>query len=503
MVITPPANSTTNGRILVGTSPTATPTNFNRIDNITVGAGTTTVNQSARLVDPSGVVYDSISRSPIAGATVCLLGPADIALPNSQLSSATPNCQITGVDGAYAFFINDTAPTGAYALRVTQPAAYLPVTAVLGGVMTPSATPCPVQAAAAGIYAVQPQHTAPTPDMTGAATVYCMRFNGFGPAAQDIIHNHIPLDPRLVPKLTLSKTANQSQVTIGDTVEYTLTLRRTDATLGLLSGAAIKDTLPVGFTYLPGTTKVDGASISDTAAGLNGLGNKPNMLIKLSATLAAGQSIVVTYRVRVGVGAAQGLATNRAQAQRSATTSCSAMPNDCSNEARSTVQIKSGVFSNTACVFGAIYTDCNGNGMADNEEIGIPGVRLYLLDGTSVITDSEGKFSACDLPAKTNVLSVDKTTLPKGSVLGLTSNRNAGDASSLFLDIKRGELHRANFALTSCSPAVMQQIKQRRGQGEVRAVGTDIVSSISGMKVSVYLNALPKGEMVTNGVTVQ
>jgi len=120
-------------------------------------------------------------------------------------------------------------------------------------------------------------------------------------------------------------------------------------------------------------------------------------------------------------------------------------------------------------VAGKIFVDCNGNQIQDREELGIPGVRLVLQDGTTLISDSEGKYSYCGLPPRSAVLKVDSTTLPRGSRLVTSSNRNLGDANSLWLDLKNGELHRADFIEGSCSNPVLEQTKARRAQGEVRA----------------------------------
>jgi hypothetical protein len=57
--------------------------------------------------------------------------------------------------------------------------------------------------------------------------------------------------------------------------------------------------------------------------------------------------------------------------------------------------------------------------------------------------------------------------------LTTTSNRNVGDANSIFLDVKNGELIRADFAEGSCSNTVMEQVKARRTQGGVRAPETE------------------------------
>ena len=39
----------------------------------------------------------------------------------------------------------------------------------------------------------------------------------------------------------------------------------------------------------------------------------------------------------------------------------------------------------------------------------------------------------------------------------------------MWLDLKNGELHRADFIEGSCSNTVLEQVKARRAQGEVRA----------------------------------
>lgn len=122
---------------------------------------------------------------------------------------------------------------------------------------------------------------------------------------------------------------------------------------------------------------------------------------------------------------------------------------------------------------GKVFVDCNGNRIQDAEEVGVPGVRMYLQDGTHLVSDSEGKYSICGLPARTSVLRVDPTTLPPGSQLVTSSNRNALDAGSLFLDLKFGELHRADFIEGSCAPAVLEQVENRRRLGQIVAPVVD------------------------------
>ena len=144
-----------------------------------------------------------------------------------------------------------------------------------------------------------------------------------------------------------------------------------------------------------------------------------------------------------------------------------------SNVAKARVRVTGGVFGAEACVVGKVYVDCNHNQVQDREELGIPGVRLVLQDGTNITSDSEGKYSICGLPPRTHVLKADLLTLPRGSRLVTSSSRNAGDANSIFVDLKNGDLQRADFIEGSCSNTVLEQVKARRTQGEVRAVETE------------------------------
>jgi large repetitive protein len=47
------------------------------------------------------------------------------------------------------------------------------------------------------------------------------------------------------------------------------------------------------------------------------------------------------------------------------------------------------------------------------------------------------------------------------------SNRNAGVGDSIFVDLKGGELARADFIEGSCSPEVLNQVKARRAQSGI------------------------------------
>ena len=429
-------------------------------------------------VDPSGVVYDSGLRQPVPGSIVTLapVGACTGWAPATGLVGASMGgytisggrvSMTVGADGFYQFLFAPAAPARCtWALTVEPPAGH----SFESRAIVPSPGPLVPAGGAGSVYAVQPQAGAPTA-APGPATAYFLSLvTGSGGA--NIIHNHIPLDPDLPTALSLTKTGDKAAAEIGDSVRYTLTVTVT-------AGAAprqttVVDRLPAGFTYIRGTALVGDVPIADPLSSSPG-GLGPTLAFNLGA-MPASKQLVLRYRVRVGTGALQGDGINRARGQ-----ACG-VPTGCvdsglsplagsvaTNEAAFQVRVSGGVFTTDACVLGKVYVDCNNNHLQDREELGIPGVRLLMQDGTTLISDSEGKYGLCGIPARSAVLKVDPITLPRGSRLTTSSNRNLGDAGSLWLDLKNGELHRADFIEGSCSNTVLEQVKARRAQGEVRA----------------------------------
>ncbi len=418
--------------------------------NVTLASGQNLVQQDLPL-DPSGVVYDSVTRQPIAGSRVELCGPPGFNPATMLVGGAsyviTGQCaaMTTGPSGFYQYLLNPGATPGTYTLGVTAPG-YAPAPSGTippsGGPFTPAGpSPLLVQAQAG-------------PPPVGSPTTYYLAFN-LGPGVPDVIHNHVPLDPFSGTGLFLQKQVNRDSVELGDSLQYTLRLVSPN---GAITNALITDSLPAGFRLIPGTVTLNSVRVADP-------GGSPGPVLSFNVgNLAANVIATITYRVRVGVGAQQGDGINRARAN----ALNGGLPVS-SNQAQARVRITSGVFFQEACVLGKIFVDCNNNRIQDPEELGIPGVRVYLQDGTYLISDSEGKYSYCGLPARTAVMKVDPTTLPLGSQLVTSSNRNALDANSLFLDLRFGELHRADFIEGSCSVNVIEQVKARRAKGNVVA----------------------------------
>ena len=168
----------------------------NEIVDIVVDAGAVELDQDAFFVDPSGVVYDSETLAPIAGAKVTLYFNGAPVL-NSDLNVALghENGSVTGPDGAYAYFFDpETADSGVYTIVVEKagykPSVVYPANAMAaapglgGGIEKIVNDDVPGQATPRDYYmSLRAQFTPGNPSLT----------------SKGIVNNHIPMDLDLLP----------------------------------------------------------------------------------------------------------------------------------------------------------------------------------------------------------------------------------------------------------------------------------------------------------------
>ena len=114
--------------------------------------------------------------------------------------------------------------------------------------------------------------------------------------------------------------------------------------------------------------------------------------VRRSPSQAQASSADISGIVKVSTAARDVLVFSCAQAVARLNTATENTPGGSSSVASYKVRVSPGVFSSDGFITGKIYTDCNRNGVQDLEEIGVPGIRFYLEDGTFVVTDVEGKF---------------------------------------------------------------------------------------------------------------
>jgi len=74
------------------------------ISNITLSANDEVIEQNLPL-DPSGVVYDSVTRNPVAGAVVSISGPPGFNAATHLVGGLAAQSQTVGSDGFYQFLL--------------------------------------------------------------------------------------------------------------------------------------------------------------------------------------------------------------------------------------------------------------------------------------------------------------------------------------------------------------------------------------------------------------
>jgi uncharacterized repeat protein (TIGR01451 family) len=229
-------------------------------------------------IDPNGIVYDALSRAPIAGATVSLVAPTGgAALPSSCFYDENQQGQLTRADGYYKFDLSFGDPAcpsgGSYLLQVAPPsAAYLPGVSeiippqsVVGtaAFVVPAcpasaadAVPATAQHCEAAISEVQPPVSV-APRTSGTDYYLHMTFDSsFVPGSSQIFNNHIPLDLDLDESVVITKRTPTVNVARGQLVPYVITVANGVAVN--LTDVTVIDRFPAGFRYVEGSARLDG-----------------------------------------------------------------------------------------------------------------------------------------------------------------------------------------------------------------------------------------------------
>ena len=414
------------------------------------------------LIDPSGTVYDSHTGKPVAGATVQLIdvtGAGNGGHPGAPAAvfqvdlTAAPSQVVTGADG---YFIFPIVLDSTYQLRIST----------LVGYTFPSSLPPLSQL---------PGHQIDAQGSYGNTFIVSA-------ATRKLVYFDVPVDPGATGELFIQKTANKTTAEVGDFVDYSVKLNNVTAVA--LPGTVVNDSLPAGFAYVRGTARLDGVPLADPLGGTG-----PSLQFALG-NVAVDAKPVLTYRLRIGAGSQSGNGVNTAQA---------VSGSQKSNRSSARVQLVGGVFSQKAYIIGKVFAECHRdgleNGIQDVGEPGIPGVRLYLEDGTYAVTDEDGKYSLYGLSPRTHVVKLDSTTLLKGATLEVLNNRQALDPASQFADLTFGELHKVDFAIAECTPAIRAQIAARRNAlntpAEILQAASQLPSSVSSIAVAVDGRTLP------------
>jgi len=378
-------------------------------------------------IRPNGVIYNSVARVPVAGATVTLENAgSSFPLPPVCFDDAAQQGQVTLADGYYKFDVNFSDPAcptgGDYIIHVTAP----PGPAYIAGysqIIPPSSDPStsafPVPACPGSIddaipttvlyCEIQPSEFAPAVSVPARSAgtahhVHLMLDDSQSPGSGQIFNNHIPIDPELSGSIAISKTTPLVNVSRGQLVPYVITVNNTAGLL--LTDVTIVDRFPPGFSYLRGSARIDGVPMEPSIAGGE---------LRWSGLVIAGTGArTVDLLLAVGGGVSEGEYVNRAEVVNEGTGSA------LSGEATATVRIVPDPTFDCTDVTGKVFEDANRNGIQDAGEDGVGGVRLVTPTGLAVRTDQYGRYQiTCAITpyegrGSNFVLKLDERTLPSG-----------------------------------------------------------------------------------------
>jgi uncharacterized repeat protein (TIGR01451 family) len=402
----------------------------------------------AKVLQPNGIVYDSVRRTPLAGATLTMRRVSTRAdLPGSCFSDPAQQNQVTPANGAYKFdlmFDPTNCPAGAdYLIAVTNaPDGYAAGTSriipssnthdpVTNNWVSYSVPQCPADAVSSTAHCeAQASTTVPA---RGAVTTYYLHLaldDDSMPEDSQIFNNHIPVDPNLDASVAITKTSSLINVTRGQLVPYTITLKNILG--GVITDLELIDTLPPGFKYVEGSSRFDGTPREPVTGG--------RQLRWGNLELNYNEPHTLQFLIIVGSGVSEGKYVNRAQVRNTV------INEPVSAEATATVRVIPDPTFDCTDVIGKVFDDRDLNGRQDAGERGLSGVRLATARGLIAITDEHGRFHiACaavpdDDRGSNFILKLDDRTLPTGYRV-TTENPRVQRAT-------RGKMLRFNFGAT-------------------------------------------------------
>ncbi len=406
----------------LGIADSAFTNSLQRITNIAVPSFSALQNLNLP-VAPNGVVYNSLTRAPIPGATLTMLR-SGTPLPASCFDDTAQQGQITQAGGYYRFDLNFSDPAcpagSSYLIQVTGPGGIfvageskiIPATsdAATAAFSVPScpgtindALPAVPFCEAQGSEFAPPSNVAPR--STGTAYYLNLILDGASvPGSNQIYNNHIPLDQQVAGAFSITKTTPLLNVTRGQLVPYTITIGSVSGASG--QGVQVVDRFPAGFRYIKGSARLNGVptepTVTATQLAWNGI------------SFDSDDHPTITLLLAVGAGVGEGEFTNRAQVFQGVT------GQPMSGEATATVRVIPDQTFDCTDVYGKVFDDANRNGRQDPGEKGLPGVRVVTAQGLVATTDQYGRFHiTCavlpnDIRGSNFVLKLDDRTLPSG-----------------------------------------------------------------------------------------
>ncbi|MFT5804562.1 MAG: putative repeat protein (TIGR01451 family), partial [Candidatus Paceibacteria bacterium] len=455
----------------------------------------TDVADSMVLVDPFGKVFSTVDGHLINGVSVTLVnartGLAAKVFGDGPNFAVYPSTVVTGVVVTDAAGQVYEAPTGEYRFPFVEAGDYQ---LVLDDLPTGSIFPTSLEN-----ELIVDLSGGPFEIVTGS------RGEVFPVPVGPALHVDLPVDEPS-GEMFVSKQASKATVAVGDFLQYRLSITNTAGTQ--LNETYVLDYLPAGFRYQQGSLRINDVKVADPAMAVDARS------LKIDLPTVSGDAVMISYVTEVTAGANAGPAVNEARVvgELVATT----------NVATARVMVTNDLYRDKAILLGQVSL-----AQCESEEIksanatpagrksnragsqagglqGIAGVRLFLEDGSYVITDDKGFWHIEGVEPGVHVVQLDVDSLGERYEASPcnTNTRFAGATYSQFVDVKAGTLWRADFKIQEKAPpesivSLAQTIKvDEEGLWvslEASNEGRVVINDVS----AIY--AVPKGWMIVPG----
>lgn len=385
-------------------------------DKITVSYtsnGSSNTISSSVLVDPLGKVFDSTTGEFINNAKVTLIN-VDTGLPakvyGDDGKSDYPSTVISGNSVQDSNGNTYNYAQGEFRFPLVKPGNYQIM------VVPPTGYSFPSKIDDATLRNKFPTYTILPNGSKGLVF----------PVISSIVYLDIPVDKRS-GNLVVNKTVSNNIASIGDLLQYTVTIQNTDKSV--INNVQINDLLPKGFKVKPDSVYVDSLKVIPVYDG--------KTLSYNLGSLQSNQTRTVKYVTQVSTNSDLGDAINYATASGLGASS---------NIAKATVLVKDDLMSDKAIIVGNVYIteDCNRDKLKPLE-----GIKIQFETGDFVYSDKQGRFHIDNLKPMTHVAQIDKLSLPNDyyPVLCENNTRFANNPNSQFVEAKPSSIERVDFYL--------------------------------------------------------
>jgi len=305
--------------------------------------------------DPSGYFYCETDGRILTGGGITVSGPAG---DNSAIGNLNGiNIIQDGSNGSYQFTVD--AP-GTYLIAPTYPPIGLPSTTRLdtAGPLDVSGNPNPFEIGAGSEIGA----TGVLSDFTAGGNPFYLSFDLGDVGDPIVIQNNIPMESCVLDNaILLSKQAGRDDVSIGEIVQYTVEAQNTQAFA--LNDIDFTDNIPGGFQYVAGSgllvrAGADGVvdTADDIAVALEPTGGDP--ITFNDVDLAANETVLIRYFLRVTTGVVDGDYTNTVQG-------LGTTGQPVSNAANATVRVVQDPILQKTTIIGKVFADHDEDGWQD------------------------------------------------------------------------------------------------------------------------------------------